>query len=221
MANFRGLIISTVLMIPQLRQYFFKNTMQLNVTVCNESKLIGTSDKGLISAGQFLPDTSPLRKTFLKSNKFIERKSIRELLVGNDKFVAIFIDTCYSGTKPHIEQMELFWKLTRNLPIRRFIIRSAWHCHSAGKFPSFIEKDEELIAQDSFYTEERIDLSMSVTNRILSIPFYGSIFSSNSTPCVVLIVRPDLYIANAQIIKDNDTLEHSLKFFDSIFPINL
>ncbi|GAA5816293.1 hypothetical protein MFLAVUS_009819 [Mucor flavus] len=225
MSNLRGILISAALMVPQIRRYAFNNTMQLNVTVNNESKLIGTSDKGLILAGQYFPDTGPLRKSFFPKTGYsrtIERKSLREILVGNTEFVALFIDTCHSGTKPHTEQMEMFWTLTRNLPIRRIIVRSAWHCHSANVFPSFVTKEEESTAEESFYTEERIDLPMSVTNRIVSVPFYGSFFAGNTKPCVVMILRPDLYIANAEIITDdNSTLEHSLKLFDSVFPQGL
>jgi hypothetical protein len=220
--NCRSLLVSTALMVPQLGQILFRNIMQHHITIDPKSStIIGTSsNKGLIQTGHFLPNTTTLRKGILPNRpnkqRRIERYSIRELLVGNGKYTAIFIGTCHAKMLPNLNLMEKFWIDTRIYPIRRLIIQSAWHSHNAKIYPKYVLEQEKMIAEESFYCEERIDLSNSITNRAGLLPLLNS-SRRKQTPSVLIIVRPDLYIAHAKIIENNDDLDHALKFFSVTF----
>lgn len=217
------MLLSTALMLPQLRQFVFKNVMQQFVTTDPKSEIMGTSDKGLLQVGQFLPDSGSLRRSFVpkKSNNYpprmIQRNTIRELLIGNEKYAAIFVGTCFSGSLPNLDLIEKFWKDTRKLPIRRFIIQSTWHSHLAKYFPDYIEKEEESIAEESFYNEEIIDLPISLTNRVGLLPLLNSLFAATKPPSVLCIVRPDLYVAHVKLINNESDLDNALSFFTNTF----
>jgi hypothetical protein len=220
MANCRAMLISTVLMVPQLRQFTFRNMMQQFVTVDPKSKIMGTSEKGLLQVGQFLPDSGTLRKSIVPKSKLsrtIQRQSIRELLVGNEKYTAIFVGTCFSGTLPNVDLIEKFWKDTRSYPIRRLVIQSTWHSHLMKYYPNYITKEEEDIAEESFYSEERIDLPTSVTNCVGLLPLLNSLFATANPPSVLVVVRPDLYVAHVKTIGNGADLDNALKFLSNTF----
>lgn len=188
------------------------------VTLDPASKALGTSTKGLIQPGHFLPDSSTLRKSLMtKANKqrLIQRNTVHELLIDNQNYTAIFVGTCFGGTKPNNHLIEKFWNDTRAYPIRRLVIQSAWHCHNMKYFPEYITKDEESIAEASFYTEERMDNPVSITNRVGLYSLLNSYLASNTPPSVLVIVRPDLYVADAKLIRSETDLEDAIKYLSS------
>jgi hypothetical protein len=176
---------------------------------------LGTSDKGLIKAGNYLPDTGVLRKSLVPcSKKTIDRLSLGEILIGCHQYAVIFVGTCFSGTSPNLDMMQQFWKNTAVYPVRRLVIESAWHCHLSGRYPRFVTEVERAIAEESFYSEERIDLSISVTNRVGLYPFLPS---SGKAPSVVLVIRPDSYIAHAKLVTNTAELDEALKYLSDTF----
>lgn len=185
------------------------------------SKLMGTSDKGLIKAGAFLPDTGVLRKTFIAHKSHfldrVERLGLRDILVRNTQYVAIFIGTCFPYHSPNMDLIEKFWKYTRAFPIRRIVVQSVWHIYQAKELPSFISKDEYEIAEHSFFGEERIDLPISLTQRVGLYPLLASFFASTKPASVVLFVRPDLYISQANLVNNEAELNSALAHLSSIF----
>ncbi|KAI9475716.1 MAG: FAD binding domain-containing protein [Benjaminiella poitrasii] len=229
MANFvadaaRTVIVSSMLKIPYIAQMGFKTVMQLQVTVDpSVSKFMGVSDKGLIQAGQFLPDTGTLRKSIIirhkAPHKKIERLTLREALIDNKSFTVAFIGTCLSGTLPNWALMEKFWKDTRvyHPYVRRLVIESAWHTRLIGRYPKYITEDEYSIAEESFYSEERIDLPISVTNRVGLYPLLSSYFASEKPASVVLFIRPDLYIVQAKLVTNETQLDEALSYLSSLY----
>jgi hypothetical protein len=159
-----------------------------------------------------------LRKSHISKahkQRFIQRNSLHELLINNEKYVAIFVGTCLSESKPNTHLMEKFWKDTRAYPIRRLVIQSTWHSHYTKIFPKYVTKDEQDIAEESFYTEERMDLPISVTSRVGLLPLLNSYLASSTPPSVLVIVRPDLYVAEAKLINNEIDLDEALKFLSS------
>lgn len=189
----------------------------------SKSPILGKSDKGLIQVGQFLPDSGTLRKSIVpvvksKSRpRTIHRQTLREILIDNQKYTIILVGTCFAGTLPSIHLIEKFWKDTRRYPVKRIVIESAWHNHLPGKFPSYVTKDEELIAQESFYSEERMDSPISVTSRVGLYSWLASYFSSGAPPCVMLLVRPDLYVSHAKLVTNEAELDEVLEYVSTIF----
>ena len=124
------------------------------------------TDKGLIEAGQFLPETATMQKSYIISTKRTrrtQRYSLRELLIDNQEFTAIFIASCLSSTKPNVDLIAKFWKDTRSKPVCRFVIQSTHHSKIAGKLTDYITKKEVCIAEDAFYSEETSSLPNSVS----------------------------------------------------------
>ncbi len=147
--------------------------------------------------------------------RLIQRNTIHELLIDNQNYTAIFVGTCLGGSKPNTHLMEKFWKDTRAYPVRRLIIQSAWHSHNMKIFPEYVTKDEREVAEESFYTEERMDLPISVTSRVGLLPLLNSYLASSTPPSVLVIVRPDLYVAEAKLINNEIDLDEALKFLSS------
>jgi hypothetical protein len=144
-----------------------------------------TSSKGLIEAGHFLPETATMRKSFIVSNnrpRYIQRCSLRELLIDNQEFTVIFVASCLASTKPNVHLMEKFWKDTRSKPVRRLVIQSTYHSGTAGKLPDYITEEEAATAEDAFYSEENSNLSNSVSNRIGLYPLLTSYFAGQQPP---------------------------------------
>ncbi|ORE15576.1 hypothetical protein BCV71DRAFT_31791 [Rhizopus microsporus] len=210
--NIREAAMSTMVMIPQVREYSFKNVMQLFVTVDGGSKLLGTSDKGLIKAGHFLPDSEGLRqRTLEKRTSLIRRLNLHEILIGTTQYTAILVATCPSQTKPRLDLLEKFWIHARPYPVKRIIVESSWHTHF-NQYPLFVLPQEEQDAQTSFYSEERMDSPYSITSRVGLLPLFPKYFDGPS-PCVLVIVRPDLYVAQSKTVYNENDLVSALEYF--------
>ena len=180
------------------------------------------SDKGLIEAGHFLPETGALIKSIITSNSShrthrIERFSLRELLVANDKYTVIFVGTCLSSNIPNLHLIEKFWKDTISKPIRRLVIQSACHSNFMAKLPEYVLEEEASIAEESFYSEERIDFPNSVCNRVGLYSFLNSYFAGEHPYSVVLFVRPDLYVSHAKLVKNESELDEVLQCINTLF----
>ncbi len=180
------------------------------------SKILGTSDKGLIKPGYFLPDTEPLRQhKFGKRLGIIPRLNLRETLIQNDKFAVIFIGTCYSGANPNKDLMAAFWKYARSYPVKRIVVESSWHVHF-NHYPDFVLQQEEHDAQSSFYSEERLDSTLSLTSRSGLLSYFPK-YLSGPTPSAVLFVRPDLYVAQSKIVYNKDDLKAAMEYLNVIY----
>lgn len=179
-----------------------------------------TSDKGLIEAGHFLPETATLRKSYnisTKRSRYIQRYSLRELFIENHKFTVILVASCLASTKPNVHLIEKFWKDTRSKPVRRLVIQSTHNSRAMGKLPEYILEEEASTAEDSFYSEENSNLSNSVSNRVGLYPSLTSYFAGEQPSSVVLFVRPDLYVSHAKFVTNEDELEDALKFLSKIY----
>jgi hypothetical protein len=185
---------------------------------------LGESDKGLLEVGHYLPDSGTLRKSFVPAAsrsknrpRTIQRQTLREILIDNQQHAIILVGTCFAGTLPNTHLIEKFWKDTRRYPAKRIVIESAWHNHHTGHFPDYITKEEESIAEESFYSEERMDPPISVTSRVGLYNLLASYFSSGTPPCVMLVVRPDLYVAHVKLVTNEAELDHAMEYVASTF----
>lgn len=88
--------------------------------------MTGTLDKGLVPTGQFLPDFGTLRRTVVpkskKQQRTIQDNSIREPLIGNENYTAVFVGTRLEGQLRNDYLIKKFWKDTSSYPIRRLVI---------------------------------------------------------------------------------------------------
>lgn len=217
----------TALKIPQVRTMAFKNAMQLDVALDPKaSPILGKFDKGLLKPGQFLPNHDPLRRTIYPNasssrNRFVvQRQTLRDILVLTDKTTVVFIGTRPPSTVSNQNIIEKLWKETRNLPVKRIIIQSTWNSRLA-LHPSFILEEEKSIAEESFYNEERIDSPLSLTNQIGLLPFLSpKLTTERNPPGILLVVRPDYYISQAQLIHDEKELMSSLAYVQDMFVKN-
>ncbi|KAL9555383.1 hypothetical protein MBANPS3_002382 [Mucor bainieri] len=221
-ASIRNLVFSAAFSFPQVKETSFKKLMQLFVTIDANTSSIMTeiSDKGLIQAGHFLPETATMRKSFSISSKrsrHIKRYSLRELLIDNQQFTVIFIVSCLVSTKPNVHLMQKFWVDTRSKPVRRLVIQSTHHNKTTGKLPDYITEEEASTAEDAFYSEENSNLPNSVSNRIGLYPLLTSYFAGQEPASVVLFVRPDLYVSHAKLVTNTSELESALQFLTTMY----
>ncbi|KAG1122239.1 hypothetical protein G6F42_011668 [Rhizopus arrhizus] len=221
-ASIRNKLLSVALAFPHIKETAFKKMMQLFVAIdVNVSSIMTeTSDKGLIEAGHFLPETATLRKSYIISSKrhrCIQRYSLRELFIENHEFTVILVASCLASTKPNVHLIEKFWKDTRSKPVRRLVIQSAHHSRAMGKLPEYILEEEASTAEDAFYSEENSNLPNSVSNRVGLYPSLTSYFAGEQPSSVVLFVRPDLYVSHAKFVTNEDELEDALKFLSKIY----
>lgn len=182
---------------------------------------MGTSDKGLVNVGDFLPDATAVKKSYITSRgreKSIQQKTLREIVSESNKYTVILVATCPSSVLPNTPVVEQFWKLTESYtPIKSLVVQSVYHNHFMRQLPSYIT--DAQAAEDSFYSEIRMDSPFSVTQRIGLYSYITSIFGSSSalSPCALVVVRPDLYVAHAKIVNNVEELNESFKFVSSIF----
>ncbi|CAO3685926.1 unnamed protein product [Rhizopus stolonifer] len=211
----RNIVMSTALRVPRIREFFFKSMMQQLVAIDSaHSNILGISDKGLIEAGHFLPNTGTVRlRTFEKRTSQLKRLNLREMMIGLNKFSIIFIGTSPSGTNPNIQLIEAFWNLARPYPVKRIIVESSWHTHF-NRYPDFVLEEEK---QDgSFYAEESMDSPVSVTKSV-GLNYLFPKYTNGPTPSVLLFVRPDLYVAQSKVVYCQNDLEQALSYLDTLF----
>ncbi|KAI8642586.1 FAD binding domain-containing protein [Parasitella parasitica] len=222
-ASIRNKMLAMAIKFPSVKETAFKKLMQLYVSLDPEISSIEhqESDKGLIEAGKFLPDTAPLRKSFVtsagKGPRRIERSSLRELLIDNEKYIVIFIATCLPSTRPNLDLIKKFWIDTRSKPVRRLVIQSAYHSTYMAKLPDFVTDEEASTAEESFYSEERNNLPNSVSNLIGLYPLLSSYFAGQRPSSVVLFVRPDIYISHARLVTNEAELDTALEFLSELY----
>ncbi|KAI8975501.1 FAD binding domain-containing protein [Mycotypha africana] len=220
MASMRFALMSMILKIPQIRTKIYKTVMQQDITIDPkiEGCILGTSDKSLIQPGQFLPDTGNLRPVLIQHNGALQRKTLREILIGQQNLSAIYIGTCPGASTPNRELLEKFWIATRRYSkcIHRLVIQSLWYSHLSNTLPEFVSEDEKLSEQNSFWCEERIDNPISLTNRVGLYSWLMSYTASAIAPAVILIVRPDLYVVQARLVSNENELNSALAYFTTI-----
>ncbi|KAF1802788.1 FAD binding domain-containing protein [Mucor lusitanicus] len=212
------------LKVPQVRNFVYERAMQLNICIDPEhSTILGKFDKGLVKPGQFLPNHEPLRKaifpraTASKANRYIQRQTLRDILVLTEQTAVIYIGTRYSGAASNQDMIEKFWVQTRSLPVKRLVVQSVVNCKLA-RHPGYIQDDEKEEAEDSFYNEERIDTPLSLTKQIGLLPLLSNMLSAvPNPPGVLLVVRPDFYISQAQIVHNEADLMSSLQYVSDMF----
>ncbi|KAI8370046.1 FAD binding domain-containing protein [Choanephora cucurbitarum] len=216
----RTIAMKVALTFPFIRHFAFTKLMQLHIRIDPEtSGIIGSSDKGLIKAGEFLPYCGGLRKSIIPRHEApntIQRYYLRDLFIRTNKYTALFLGTCPSSTSPDLSLLKKFWIDTRQLPIRRIVIQSSWHTRQSS-FPSWISEDEKEEAKQSFYTEEGFDRADSVSNHIGLYSIATSYFAGKKPYSVVLIVRPDLHVAHAKLVQSENELDTALSFFSPMF----
>ncbi|KAF1800127.1 FAD binding domain-containing protein, partial [Mucor lusitanicus] len=221
-ASVRNVILSAALTFPQVKETAFKKLMQLFLAIDTDTSSImtETSDKGLIQAGHFLPETATMRRSLIVSSKrprYIQRHSLRELLINNYDFTVIFVASCLASTKPNNHLVKKFWRDTGSKPVRRIVIQSTHHSKTSGQLPDYITEEEAPTAQDAFYSEENSNLPNSVSNRVGLYPLLTSYFAGEQPASVVLFVRPDLYVSHAKLVTNETELESALNFLSTIY----
>ncbi|KAI8887236.1 hypothetical protein K501DRAFT_242649 [Backusella circina FSU 941] len=214
----RQCVMTTALAVPQLREYLYKTITQQSLAILPESsKILGTSDKGLIKVGEFFPDTVPLRKRFIPlGESLIERRTFRSFLLNNHRFTLVLVNTSHSTNLPNEKIAKEFWTKSRSYPVRRIVIQSPWHTHTASK-PDYVTKDEVQDADNGFYIEERIEDPISVSSRSGLLPLLSKYLNNDSQPSVLLMLRPDMYVTHARIIHNEADLESAYEYVDSVF----
>ncbi|KAI9261064.1 FAD binding domain-containing protein [Sporodiniella umbellata] len=213
----RELFMRAVFWVPGLSNYFFKVTMQQYVAISGgESSILGSSGKGTIKVGEFLPNTSTVRRqTFNKREGMLQRFNLREIMACSNEFSVFFIGTAPSGSDPNIELMESFWKQARNYPVKRYIIGSSWHTHF-HRCPSYVLDDEKEEASTSFYVEESTESSIAISKKSGLASLFPKYFNG-PLPSILLFVRPDSYVAQSNVIHNQNDLDKALKYLDTIF----
>ncbi|KAI8889370.1 hypothetical protein K501DRAFT_329168 [Backusella circina FSU 941] len=214
----RQTIITIGFGIPRVREFAFKTLTQQYLCIEPEhSKILGTSDKGLIKVGTFFPDTVPLRKRFFSSGlAVIERRTLRAFLVNVHQLSLVLVNTSYPGNVPNEKLVEAFWKKSRSYPVRRIVIQSPWHTHTTSR-PRYVEKNEIEDAENGFFVEDRMDDPISATSRVGMLPLLSKSPTSESQPCVLMIIRPDFYVSHACVIRKEADLEQAYESIDAIF----
>ncbi|KAI8363941.1 FAD binding domain-containing protein [Blakeslea trispora] len=216
----RTTAMKLTLMVPFIKRIAYTNLMQLRIAIDPQtSGILGSSDKGLIKTGEFLPHCGVLRKSIIPRNeipKTIQRYRFRDLFVRMEKYTAVYLGACPSSVLPNLDLLKKFWIDTRQLPIRRVVIQSSWHNRQSG-FPSWINEDEKDEAKQSFYIEEAFDQVDSVSYHTGLYSISASYFAGSKPYSAVLIVRPDLHIAHAKLVQNEADLDAALDFFSSMF----
>lgn len=125
--------------------------------------------------------------------------------------------TRYSGAASNHDMIEKFWTHTRSLPVKRLVIQSVVNCKLA-RHPAYIQEGERKEAEESFYNEERIDTPLSLTKQIGLLPLLSNRLSAvPNPPGVLLVVRPDFYISQAQLVHNEADLMSSLQYVSDMF----
>ncbi|KAI8884706.1 hypothetical protein K501DRAFT_332508 [Backusella circina FSU 941] len=214
----RQCILSIGFSFPQIREYVFKTVTQQSLCINPlHSKILGTSDKGLISTGTFLPDTVPLRKRFIPAGEsIIERRTLRSFLTSIHRFIVILVNTSYSTNLPNEGTVKSFYEYTsKHFPsIKRIVIQSPWHTHTTARL-DYVKKEDGI--ENEFYIEERIEDPISVTSRVGLLSLLSKNSSRSKQPSVLLLVRPDFYVAHARTINEQGDLDSAFEYLNTFF----
>ncbi|KAI8976155.1 FAD binding domain-containing protein [Pilobolus umbonatus] len=215
-SHIRIIVMTIILAIPYIRQTTFSAMMQQKLTL--HSDIMGTSDTPLIKEGVFIPESAPLRRKIIKrmGRSQMERIPIREILKRTDQYTLILLCTGHPRNRPNTEMIQHFWKSRRSYPMKKVIVESSWHSRT-NRCPLFVDDNEIEMATDSFYIEENMEVSDSITKRVGLFPLLSKYFKDSNPPSALVIVRPDLYVAQASIIRSVSDIETSLFLMDSLY----
>ncbi|KAG0180910.1 hypothetical protein DFQ28_003904 [Apophysomyces sp. BC1034] len=208
MDSLRYIGLSIVFAIPWIRDYSIRMMMQIQLTL-PASPILGSSDPGLLSTGQYLPDTAQLRRRIiLGTEPSVVYKTLRQILQQSPRHTALLVAT----RPPHLPLNTLtttFWNkvLPYRAAVRPVVVESAWHAFD-HRAPKEIDQSED--ATDGFWIEGSTDVSDSITSKV----GLQSHLSSKNPPAVLVFVRPDLYVAHSMLIHTSSDLDTAFKFFD-------
>jgi hypothetical protein len=136
--------------------------------------------------------------------------------LNNHRFTLVLVNTCHPTHLPNENVAKEFWIKSRAYPVRRIVVQSPWHTHTASK-PEYVTKEEEQDADNGFYIEERIEDPISVTSRVGLLPLLSKYLNNDKQPSVLLMLRPDMYVTHARVIHSEADLESAYDYVDAVF----
>ncbi|KAG0189103.1 hypothetical protein DFQ28_003902 [Apophysomyces sp. BC1034] len=209
MDSLRYVGLSLALAISPIKNYGVRLVMQIQLSL-PASPILGSSDPGLLSTGQYLPDTALLRRrVILGTESGVVSKTLRQILQQSPRHTALLVAT----RPPHFPRNTLttiFWNkvLPYRATVRPIVVESAWHVFD-HRVPKEIDQVED--ATDGFWIEGFSDASDSVTAKV----GLQAHLSSKNPPAALIIIRPDQYVAHSVLIHTSSDLDTAFKFFDT------
>ncbi|KAG0180911.1 hypothetical protein DFQ29_009849 [Apophysomyces sp. BC1021] len=201
--------LKLIFAIPWIKNYSAQRMMQIQL-ILPASPILGSSDPGLLSTGQYLPDTALLRRrVILGTESGVVSKTLRQILQQSPRHTALLVAT----RPPHFPRNTLttiFWNkvLPYRATVRPIVVESAWHVFD-HRVPKEIDQVED--ATDGFWIEGFSDASDSVTAKV----GLQAHLSSKNPPAALIIIRPDQYVAHSVLIHTSSDLDTAFKFFDT------
>ncbi|ORY99425.1 FAD binding domain-domain-containing protein [Syncephalastrum racemosum] len=203
---FRSYILPHVLSLSWVKEMGVANFLQLNLRL-ETSPIFAGHAPGLIEPGTFLRDSRTLRGRILTDEK-IDRSTLHALLPFNGKHAVLWVATRPShAPAPNDALTAAFWRKTaaHSDIIHPVVVESVWHVRECRPPPYAPE------ATRHFWLEDTADAHDAVTRRV------GLTWQDDATPIAMVVVRPDLYVAQSATIRNEHDLDAAFEALSNAY----
>ncbi|KAI8148766.1 FAD binding domain-containing protein [Fennellomyces sp. T-0311] len=215
LSSFMRLLLPFFLSWDTVRQRFAQSVMQIGTRLPKESILIlqpSDGAKDLIQPGEFIRDTTFLRRRIISEDAHFDRRSLHQIIQSNKvQHTIIWLASrpARLGPSPWTQD---FWSKFNNYEypkasVRALVVESVWHTHRSAK-PPYVATTEDAI---DHWIEEQWDVQNSISKRI---GLAGHMKDKPELPAAIVIVRPDLYVSYSYLVRSPGDIDHALKFLD-------
>ncbi|KAI9499420.1 FAD binding domain-containing protein [Zychaea mexicana] len=217
-----GYLLSGALSFDRIKNYFIVQMMQVHVRLPKESQLLHSANSSsnkhnstdLIEPGNFMPDTSVLRKRVLTSK--LERCTLHQILATDTttQHAVMWISSRPSRFPSNPLTQEFWTKFFDSkypsATVRPMVIESTWHVHES-KAPEFVQEhgEQASVAETAFWSEDHWDTDGSISKRV---NLGTHMYDKPDVPAAIVILRPDLYVAYSNLVRSSSDIDKAFEF---------
>ncbi|KAI8148753.1 FAD binding domain-containing protein [Fennellomyces sp. T-0311] len=194
--------------------------MQLETHIPDESSLVAheaSKSIDLIKPGQFINETSILRKRAITKYGPLERRTLHQILQDDGiQHTVVFVGTRPSSYDPCPWTQE-FWNkfVAQDYPAnvaQPLVVESAWHGQQ-NKVPEYVTAISVggKPVEEAYWLEESYNLEHSISKRV---GLFKYISEKPEPPAAIVVVRPDQYVAYSGLIRSTTDIDKAFQFLD-------
>ncbi|KAL0081760.1 FAD binding domain-containing protein [Phycomyces blakesleeanus] len=216
----RNGLIRIAMSIPQIRNLGVQTVQQIKMSIL-DSPLHGLADPHLIKPGQFMKNTSALRRRTIEDR--LVWASLHNILrkTKDSRFTVLWVSTCKGWQTP--SSSGLTTKFLQSLKpysrvVRPIVVTSAWHTRDSHPIVQSLGDPE--LAEAEWWVEGIWD-EQCVTRRVgldkAIIRFTGSTETAVETAVAMVVLRPDLFVAQSSLVQTEKDLEKAVGYLAHAF----
>ncbi|ORX46719.1 FAD/NAD(P)-binding domain-containing protein [Hesseltinella vesiculosa] len=204
----RYIVISAAFKIPQARNMFVNRLMQINFRLPESPVISKKPVPALIAPGEFIKETAPMIQRLVSQQ--VTRRTLYEILEQQPgSHTALWVMTRRSEQdEPAAELTQAFLQRVDKLGgCRPLVIQNGSH------YTSFFSSTDNH--QDAYWLDTHTFTNTTSLSHRLGVPALLEKHTQHVPPVVLVLLRPDRYVAYTGTVANDEQLKDAFTFIDA------